>query len=355
MLKGRWTWRPSLYKEMHLSKDVAFYTIAGSERPLMCDLWQPPLGVAHSGLAFIYCHGSGWHFLDKDMGTQPLFRHLAAQGHVIMDVAYRLCPETEWRGMLDDVKHAIAWMKANAARYGVDPDCIVIGGGSAGAHLALLAAYSSGQRELTPDDIVGTDLSVRGVVSWYGPTDMTLYYHHAGKIFSTLVNKETPATAINRWLTKIITFKMETPAHWQPGTTVQDSMMRALLGGTPDEAPETYRQASPVMYAGQHCPPTLLLQGEHDSVVSAEGARVLADKLRSAGAQVIYVEYPQTEHAFDLLPPGVSPAAQASWYEVERFLALLALKPVATSATAGVNGTAVGQKVESQNETIALA
>jgi acetyl esterase/lipase len=75
---------------------------------------------------------------------------------------------------------------------------------------------------------------------------------------------------------------------------------------------------------------------------------VLADKLRSAGVQVIYVEYPQTEHAFDLLPPGVSPAAQASWYETERFLALLAIKPVATSVTPGANGTAVGQEVRSR-------
>jgi acetyl esterase/lipase len=121
-------------------------------------------------------------------------------------------------------------------------------------------------------------------------------------------------------------------------------MMRALLGGTPDENPEVYRQASPITYVGPHCPPTLLMQGEHDSLVSAEAVRALADKLRAAGVKVIHVEYPQTEHAFDLVPWGVP--TQASWYEAERFLALLALRPRIVPVTPGVNGAAVGQTTQ---------
>jgi acetyl esterase/lipase len=70
-------------------------------------------------------------------------------------------------------------------------------------------------------------------------------------------------------------------------------------------------------------PPTLLLQGEHDMIVSAEGVRAMAEKLEAVGVPVIYVEYPQTEHAFDLILPQISPPAQAALYEVERFLALL--------------------------------
>jgi len=55
----------------------------------------PPEGVPATGLAFIYLHASAWWILDKDSGTRPLFRHLVAQGHVVMDVAYRLCPEVD--------------------------------------------------------------------------------------------------------------------------------------------------------------------------------------------------------------------------------------------------------------------
>jgi acetyl esterase/lipase len=48
-----------------------------------------------------------------------------------MDVAYRLCPEVDIYGMIGDVKRAIAWIKANASRYDVNPEKIVLGGGSA--------------------------------------------------------------------------------------------------------------------------------------------------------------------------------------------------------------------------------
>ena len=63
--------------------------------------------------------------MDKDFQTRPFFRHLVAQGHTVMDVAYRLCPEVDIYGMVGDVKRAIAWMKTNASRYGVNPEKIV--------------------------------------------------------------------------------------------------------------------------------------------------------------------------------------------------------------------------------------
>ncbi len=95
-----------------------------------------------------------------------------------MDVAYRLCPEVDIYGMIGDVKRAIAWMKANASRYGVNPEKIVLGGGSAGGHLALLAGYTPQHPELTPEDLKSADLSVCGVISYYGPTDLLAGYQH---------------------------------------------------------------------------------------------------------------------------------------------------------------------------------
>jgi acetyl esterase/lipase len=101
-------------------------------------------------------------------------------------------------------------------------------------------------------------------------------------------------------------------------------MMNGLFGGSPEEVPEAYLLFSPIEHVGPHCPPTLLLQGEHDCIVPVEGARSLNEKLRAAGTPVIYVEYPLTEHAFDLILPQISLPAQAALYETERFLALLA-------------------------------
>jgi acetyl esterase/lipase len=325
MLRGRWTWHLPALPEPEWQQNIPFYTIPDSERTLLCDLWQPPAGIQPSGLALIYLHGSGWHFLDKDVGTRAFFRHLAAQGHVVMDVAYRLCPEANWRGMLADAKHAIAWMKANAAQFGVDPEQVVISGGSAGGHLALLAAYTAHVPDLTPDDLKDVDLAPRAVISWYGPTDMLAYNAHAGMLFATLVQPGTDGLLerLQSWLMRAMGFNMPNPRHWQPGLTVQENMMRALFGGVPDEVPDEYRLASPIKYAGPECPPTLLLQGEHDSITPAAAVRALACRLREAGATVKHVEYPQTEHAFDLILPRLAPAAQASLYEVERFLALV--------------------------------
>lgn len=332
---GRYGWQRTPQPEARLEQNIPFWTIPakgeipGSERELLCDIWQPPENIAPSKLAVIYLHGSGWHFMDKDQGTRPMFRHLAAQGHVIMDVAYRLCPETKWRGMQEDAKRAVAWMKANAAQYGVDPARIVLAGASAGGQLALLAAYTAQREDLRPVDTGSADLSVCGVISWYGPTDMRVYYDYAGEKFDSIVQegKTKNTDEINEWVYSHIGIDMKPMVSWQPGISVQENMMRNLFGGTPQECPEEYHLASPAAHVGRHCPPTLLLQGAADFIVSAEMVRLLADDLRQAGVPVVYVEYPQTDHAFDLILPQISPPAQAALYETERFLALLSATP----------------------------
>ena len=80
MLRRSWGLRLDRVPEASAQRDVPFWTAPGSTRPLLCDVWRPPAGVPPSGLAFIYFHGSAWVFLDKDVGTRPFLRHLAAQG-----------------------------------------------------------------------------------------------------------------------------------------------------------------------------------------------------------------------------------------------------------------------------------
>jgi acetyl esterase/lipase len=166
-------------------QDIPFYTVADTSRSLLCDIWQPPKTIKNSGLAFIYLHGSAWTILDKDFGTRTFFRHLASQGHVIMDVAYRLFPEADFMGMVHDTKHAIAWMKAHAPAYDINLERIIVGGGSAGAHLALLAAYTASSNQPTPTDLKGVDLGVYGVISLYGQSDLLATYYHTGQHLNT--------------------------------------------------------------------------------------------------------------------------------------------------------------------------
>ncbi|MBN1179067.1 MAG: alpha/beta hydrolase [Anaerolineae bacterium] len=303
-------------------RDVVIGTHVETGEPLLADLWQPPDDVPRTGLAVVYLHGSAWHYLDKDVGTRPFFRHLAGQGHVVLDVAYTLAPKAQLPAMLADVKRAIAWMKANAATYGVRPEHIVVMGGSAGGHLALLAAYTPDHPALQPADVTG-DTSVRAVVSYYGLPDLGAAHdrlygvdpHHAAGRDRFLVRM--PSLALE-WLlhqVRVLPEKVE--------PVEVDDILVSLLGGSPEEVPEMYRLASPVNHVGPHCPPTLLFQGSHDMFGMMPEARHLHRALREAGVPSVYVEFPDTEHAFDLILPRWSPAAQAATYDVERFLALM--------------------------------
>jgi acetyl esterase/lipase len=307
MVQKRWSpyLKMKTYPAPALERDIPFYEVPGTDRKLLCDVWSPADGNV-SGLALIYFHGSGWFTLDKDFGTRPFFHHLAALGHTVMDVAYRLCPEVDIYDMMGDVKQAVAWMKRNASQYGVDPNKIVLGGGSAGCHLALLAAYAPQQPEFTPQELADVDLSACGVISYYGPSDLRAGYER----YTTKMIESRPAVPIG---TKMDPVEGRNYA----------GRLDILLGCHPQESPEVYELASPVNHVHPGCPPTLLIQGEQDMLVSPKETLALYTKLVEAGVPSVYVNYPFTEHAFDLLLPQVSPPAQSALYDVDRFLALL--------------------------------
>ena len=307
MVQKRWTWFLGMKASPELSweRDIPFWTTPDTKRELLCDIWRPANGNG-SGLAFIFFHGGAWYMMDKDFGTRPFFRHLVAQGHTVMDVAYRLMPEVELYGMIGDVKRAIAWMKANASCYGVDPEKIVLGGGSAGGHLALLAGYAPQHPELTPEDLKSADLSVCGVISYYGPADLLALYEHTNQ--QRLA--DLPPVPIDP-----DSVKSMGPADWR---------MDILLGGWPQDAPSTWQVASPDTHVHPGCPPTLLIQGNQDLITPVDATRALYAKLVASGVPAINVVFPWTDHGFDvLLPPQINPAAQSALYDVDRFLAIL--------------------------------
>jgi acetyl esterase/lipase len=307
MLKRRWNLGLPQTGKPFWERNIPFWIIPGTDRKLLCDVWQPPENIARSGLVFIYLHGGCWYLFDKDFCTRSFFQHLATQGHVIMDVAYRLCPEVDIYGMVGDVKRAIAWMKANAAKYHANPERIVLAGASAGGHLALLAAYTPYDSPLNPQDVQSRNLSVRAVVSCYGPTDLRACYEH-------LEEKRMIGMP-----------KVETgpPASEEIKKNFADAgRLDILLGGHLHEVPEVYELASPVTHVKPSCPPTLLIQGAPDIITPITATRELHRRLVECGVTAINIVYPLTNHAFDILPE-VSPLGQAELYYLERFLALM--------------------------------
>lgn len=351
MLPRRLTWRLPRVPEPRWTRDIPFWTVPGTDRQLLADIWQPPVGVEPTGAVIVYLYGGSWHFFDKDVLTRPFFRQLAARGHVVMDAGHRSCPEVDVTGMVGDVHRAVAWIKANAERYGVDPERVVLMGGSSGAHIALLAGYAPHEQRLVPEELRGTDSSVMAVVSYYGIPDM---YSTCERWLAQEASGPPPVPAstprqepgkVADVFSKLMMGRTLTVAQSPPAPPVRQ-LMHNLLGGMPADVPEMADLASPIQHVSPDCPPTLMFQGTHDAVVPLDAARRLSRALEAAGVPVVYVEFPWSEHAFDLMyPPLGNPAAKAALYDVERFLACVAHgkrdripAPRAQMAAASVDG-----------------
>jgi acetyl esterase/lipase len=319
MLSTRWTLTPEDPPQVPWEQDIWLTTGLDSAPTLLADIWRPPEDIPGSGLGVIYLHGSGWHYGDKDTRTRRFFAHLAHQGHAIVDLAYTMAPKSDIFDMVKQVKAAIHWMKINGQSIGVRPDRVVLMGNSAGGHLALLGAYTAGQPEFAPQGME-MDESVRAVVSYYGPTDLITQQRYFERNFSGYPDKGNLLGDLlyTRWerVAHASGFLPEYGRYVAPAAVIPDA-----LGEGADL--ERYRQASPIYHVGPQCPPTLQLQGSHDFGGIARDARRLHHALQAHSVPSVYVEFPNTEHAFDLAPSKWSPPTQAATYDTERFLALM--------------------------------
>jgi acetyl esterase/lipase len=306
--------RPCCAASPEFERDVVVGRKAESGRELLADLW-PPAHPQPSGLGLIYAHGSAWRVGDKDLLTRPFFRRLAARGHLVLDIAYSLWPTAGLPAMVAEVNQAILWLKEKGPAYGVNPDRIVLMGGSAGGHLALMAAYTPGHPAFRPAGADG-DTGVRGVVAFYPPTDLLALGELAdGAAASSEGALDRLGLDMARWLLSI---RNEAARQSQ-----SFNLLSEMMGGTAAEIPEVYRLLSPLYHVGAHCPPTLLLQGRDDVFQLTPGVRRLHESLRAAGVASALLEFPHTEHGFDLALPRISPAARAATCAVEEFLARL--------------------------------
>jgi acetyl esterase/lipase len=232
-------------------------------RALSLDAYLPSAEQAQPRPAVIVVHGGSWN--EGARGDFPRWNWwLAGQGFAVFDVDYRIAPQPNWRTATGDVKCAVGWVRANARRFNVDPQRIAVFGRSAGAHLALLAAYSNDEPEL-PSSCPAPDTRVQAVVSFYGVTDLAWSYAH-------------PANQ------RVI----DGPA-----------ILRRFTGGTPVDAAEIYRLASPTAHVNERTPPTLLFHGGQDQLVRSENMELLAQRLGAAHIPFNAVRLPYAQHGFD--------------------------------------------------------
>jgi acetyl esterase/lipase len=251
---------------------IVMFDAGAKSAPLRMQIYRPNDERLHPIVVQIY--GGAWR------GGEPTdFANFATwltnAGYVVFAIDYRHAPAFRWRDQVADVDSALAWIRANAAQHGGDISRVVLLGRSAGAHLAMLSAYTE------------PPIPIRGIVSLYGPTDLLDSYRHP------------PAPD---------------PLHIR-------GVEEAFIGGTPDEKPGDYAAASPITHVMRGMPPTLLIQGARDHIVEARYGRAMRDRLIAANVPVAYLEIPWAEHAFDEVFNG--PSSQLALYYIERFLAFV--------------------------------
>src|SRR5262245_48229890 len=107
--------------EFKVEKNVEFSRPNG--KPLQLDVFLPALPEGQARPAVVLVHGGGWIYGDKK-GMRRTAELTATAGFVTFNINYRLAsgPNTTWPAQLDDVQRAVRWVRAHAARYGVDPD-----------------------------------------------------------------------------------------------------------------------------------------------------------------------------------------------------------------------------------------
>jgi acetyl esterase/lipase len=248
---------------------------------LKVDIWRKRNDSARDRPALIYIHGGGWIVGHRRYQGLPTLQRMASRGWVCFSVQYRLSPRATFPDHVIDVKRAIAWVRAHADEYGIDASFIVIAGGSAGGHLASLAALTPNHRESQPG-FEEADTRVQACISYYGVYDFT-----------------------NRF------------GHW-PTRGLRMILERWVIKRKFDEARDRYELASPLSHVGPQAPPLLLAHGTRDSVVPIEEARAFAHELRQrSNHPVIYLEIPGGQHAFEIFP---SLRTVAVLDGVERFL-----------------------------------
>src|SRR5262245_34198783 len=132
--------------KLRAEKDIVFGK--GGDIDLTLDVYRPPEGVAPKRAAIIHLFGGGFRGGNKNAGyIINDAKALGARGYTNISANYRLQTEGSWPAQIHDVKAAIRWTRANAAKLGIEPNRIVIAGYSAGGMLSLMAAGTNGKKE----------------------------------------------------------------------------------------------------------------------------------------------------------------------------------------------------------------
>lgn len=244
-----------------LERDVE-YGRAG-DRPLKLDMLRPKEAAKQPRPVLAFIHGGGWRNGDKAGAIRgQLFPFAMSGDYVCVSIGYRLSGEAIWPAQIHDCKAAIRFLRAQASRYGIDPQKIGVWGNSAGGQLVSLLGTSGDVGDLEGENgSPGVSSRVTCVVDFCGPSNFLAF------------------------------------AEKNPSLQSSDSPLSLLFGGPLEKKRDTAIAASPVTYASADDPPFLIVHGTDDKTVPLDQAERLAAALKKAGAQATLVKVEGAGHA----------------------------------------------------------
>jgi acetyl esterase/lipase len=226
-------------------KNIIYAETGG--RKLLLDLYMPSNPDPY---LIVWIHGGAWHSGSKE--SPPL--SFVASGYAIASVDYRLSIEAKFPAQIHDIKAAVRYLRANAAKHGYRADKIIIAGSSAGGHLATLVGVTNNDPALegTLGPYTQTSSSIQAIVDYYGPSN-----------FTSIMKQSTPH-----------------------GAGVRGPAIALLLGHTVDNAPDMAKKASPVMQVEASDPPLLIFHGDQDIQVPINQSHELVGVYKANGLSV---------------------------------------------------------------------
>jgi acetyl esterase/lipase len=209
--------------------------------------------------AVICIHGGGFRAGTRE-GYNKTCLTLAQHGYVALTITYRLAPKYPFPAAVHDCKAAVRWTKANAKKYGIDPDRIGVMGGSAGGHLAQFLGVTANVKEFEGDGgNAGQSSRIVCVVNYYGPSDFTKSY-----------GKSVDAAEV----------------------------LPLFLGGDLEKARRQHIRASPLYWVTPNAAPTLCIHGTKDKYVAHEQAVWIVDRLKAADVEAELLTLEGAGHGF---------------------------------------------------------
>ena len=239
-----------------VERDIVYARVG--DRELLLDLYLPPKRSAPLPV-IVWVHGGGWRSGSKGSGGRA--RPMLDKGYAVVDVGYRLSGEAIFPAQVEDCKAAVRWVRANAGKYGLDPDRIGAWGSSAGGHLVAFLGTAGDVKEFDTKANAEHSSRVQAVCDWFGPTDFLQMDKHRLEDGGMIHNAPN------------------SPESLLVGGPIQEEPYRSLV-----------RKANPITYVTKDDPPFLIMHGDKDLAVPLHQSELLYDALKKVGVDAtLYV------------------------------------------------------------------